>query len=66
MKCIYKLKDSEETLVNKYSAWTDIINRGGLKVSSDDMFLLVRESEHCCRKHVDDEKLSRLSYKKPC
>ncbi|CAG2218422.1 unnamed protein product [Mytilus edulis] len=44
---------STKTFVTKYSKWTEKLNRGGLKVPSDNFFLLVREFENIYRKCVN-------------
>ena len=37
--------EKSNSLAKKFSTWTDKLNRGGLKIPSEDMFLLVREME---------------------
>lgn len=36
--------DSEKTCISEYAGWTTSINRGGLKIPSDNFYLFVRES----------------------
>lgn len=50
---ICKDTTSTKTFVSKYTKWTEKLNRGGLKVPSDNFFLLVREFENIYRKCVN-------------
>lgn len=57
-----KESDSEKTFVEKYSKWTEKVDRGGLKVPSDDFFLFIRECEMACRESVDHKHLNSGTY----
>lgn len=54
--------DSKKTFIEKYSKWTERVNRGGLKIPSDNFFLLIREFEFVCRKSVGEEALNSLTF----
>ncbi|KAK6196392.1 hypothetical protein SNE40_001626 [Patella caerulea] len=47
-----------EKYIRKFQSWSDRINRGGLKIPSDNFYLLIRNMECEMRKHVNLEKLS--------
>ena len=57
-----KESDSEKTFVEKNSKWTEKVDRGGLKVPSDDFFLFIRECEMACRESVDQKHLHSGTY----
>ena len=54
--------DSEKTFVAKYTAWTEKVDRGGLKVPCDDFFLFIRECEMCCREVISSQHLNSGSF----
>ena len=54
--------DSEKTFVTKYSSWTEKINRGGLKIPSDNFYLFIRECEMCCRQEIDETNLHKDTF----
>ena len=55
-------KDSEKTFITKFSIWTDKMNRGGLKIPSDNFYLFIRECEMCCRESIDEKNLHTNTY----
>ncbi|XP_060562160.1 uncharacterized protein LOC132721800 [Ruditapes philippinarum] len=62
-KLVKNDKDSEKTtFVNKFSEWTEQVNRGGLKVPSDNFFLFIRSCELIVRKNIDEEHVTSHIY----
>lgn len=50
--------NTEKTMSQKFSNWTNKLDRGGLKIPSDDMFFLVREIENQYRQQVSENQLA--------
>jgi hypothetical protein len=51
--------NTESTVSAKFSVWTNKLDRGGLKIPSDDMFFLIREFENQFRKEVKETNLTQ-------
>ena len=60
--CLKRESDSEKTFVSNYATWTEKINRGGLKIPSDNFFLFIRECELYCRQEIDENNLNKNTF----
>ena len=54
--------DSKKTFVKRFSKWTEKVDRGGLKIPSDNFYLFIRECEMCCRDTLDETHLNSGTY----
>ncbi|XP_071086042.1 uncharacterized protein [Haliotis cracherodii] len=54
-------QDTSSAFMTKFRVWTETVNRGGLKVSGDNFFFLVRKMEIICRHQVDTSNLNANS-----
>ena len=54
--------NSQKTFIQRFSKWSEKVDRGGLKTPSDNFFLFIRECEMCCRDSVDEVHLNSGTY----
>ena len=54
--------NSQKTFIQRFSKWCEKVDGGGLKTSSANFFLFIRECEMCCRDSADEVHLNNGTY----